>query len=1099
MNNQNYLSYMNKVVLFLGMFLLFVGCNPAKENLLFKKIPAEKTNVTFVNLTEDSKELNILDYLYFYDGGGVTTGDINNDGLPDVYFTSNLHENKLYLNKGDFQFEDITEKAGVSGKSDWTTGTTMADVNGDGYLDIYVCAVIGINGFDGHNELFINNGDGTFTESASKYGLDFDTYSSSASFFDYDNDGDLDMYLLNHAVHSVSSFGPAEIRKKRVYESGDKLMRNDNNKFVEVSEEAGIYGGANSYGLAIATSDFNNDGFTDIYICNDFHEDDYYYVNNGDGTFTESLKKYFGHTSKFSMGSDVADINHDGFIDILSLDMLPEDEQILKASDGDESIDILELRIKQLKYHYQFTRNMLQINHQGKYFSETALLSGVAATDWSWSALFGDYDQDGEQDLFIFNGIPKRPNDLDYIKYISNEQIQKKITQTKLVDNEALKAMPSGDVQNYIFKGDSGIRFENKSKTWIEDDTSISNGSAYADFDLDGDLDIVTNNFNAAPTFYQNQTNEKSNYLKLKLETPTKNKFGIGSKVFSYHNGIKQYKQLFTTKGFQSGSEPIIHFGYGNAEIIDSLLVIWPDNSFQKLENIKPNQTLVISQEKNLKKVDYTVLFPTKETWFTKINIDSLGIDYEHNENPFSDFNRQKLIPYKISDKGPAVAVGDLNGDAMDDIYFGSSRYRKSKIYLQKNGKFESKNLNVIRLDSVSEDISAEIKDFNQDGKNDIAVVSAGGEFYKENKPLLDKIYIQSENGDFEKLSNFPEYYENSSIVKSADYDNDGDLDILIGGGYVSYDFGKIPNSYLLQNNGSSFEIVTNESLQQVGMVTDAIWTDFNNDKKLDLIVVGEWMSPIFFENQNNILTKVTKLSAENQLNGLWQSIISYDIDSDGDDDYIIGNWGLNTKLTASATYPLKMYYGDFDQNGIRETVLATAKKGIYYPILGLDELSTQLVSIMRKKFTNYKSFSEQNLNGIFTKEQLDAAKLFTVEELASGYLKNNNGLFEFHKFGDELQVAPITRLLKFDFDNDGQQEILTAGNIFGVIPFHGRFDANAGIIIGKNEQIVSANDLGLNLTGKMVKGLNIIVIENKKHLLITIHDSKPELYHLNN
>lgn len=1098
MNSQNCLSYMNKPVLFIVFSIFFLGCNPVKEDLLFRKISKEKTNVTFENRIEDSKELNILDYLYFYNGGGVSTGDINNDGLPDVYFTSNLNENKLYLNKGDFKFEDITENAGVAGKSDWSTGTTMADVNGDGFLDIYVCSVVGIKGFDGHNELFINNGDQTFTESASKYGLDFESYSSSAAFFDFDNDGDLDMYLLNHAVHSVSSFGPADIRKKRVYESGDKLMRNDNNKFVDISEEAGIFGGANSYGLGIATSDFNNDGFTDLYICNDFHEDDYYYLNNGDGTFTESLKKYFGHTSRFSMGSDVADINHDGFMDLLSLDMLPEDEKTLKASDGDESIDILELRIKQLDYHYQFSRNMLHINQQGKFFTETALLSGVAATDWSWSALFGDYDQDGEQDLFVFNGIPKRPNDLDYIKYLSNEQIQKKIDQTKLVDNEALQLMPSGAVQNYIFKGNSGIKFENKSKNWIEEDKIISNGSAYADFDMDGDLDIVTNNLNDNPTFYQNQTNEKSNYLKIKLESYTKNKFAIGSKVFSYHNGIKQYKQLYITRGFQSGSEPIIHFGYGKAEQIDSLLVIWPDNSLQKLENIKTNQTLVISQKENLIKADYSLLFPSKTPWFTQVNIDSIGIDYQHTENPFSDFNRQKLIPYRISDKGPAVAVGDLNGDGKEDIYFGSSRYRPSKVYLQKNGKFGPKNFETIRIDSVSEDVSAEIADFNQDGKNDIAVVSAGGEFYKENKPLLDKIYLQSENGNLVKLDNFPEYYENGSILRSADYDGDGDLDIFIGGGYVSYDFGKIPNSYLLQNNGTSFEVIQNEALQKAGMITDAIWTDFNNDKKLDLILVGEWMSPVFFENQNNTLNKITSLLPENELSGLWQSIISFDIDSDGDEDYILGNWGLNTKLTASKEYPLKMYYGDFDQNGIRETVLATAKKGAYYPIMGLDELSQQMVSIMRKKFTNYKSFSEQDINGIFTKEQLDAAKLFIVEELASGYLKNNDGKFEFYKFAEGLQVAPISKLLKFDFNNDGQEEILTAGNLFGVIPFHGRFDANASAIIGKNGQIFSANTIGLNLTGKMVRGLNVLTIDDKNYLLITIHNSNPELYHLN-
>ncbi len=1088
---------MNKVTLFFLVLFVFVACDQQNKELLFKKIPAKNTNVHFINKIEDTKELNILDYLYFYNGGGVATGDINNDGLPDVYFTSNLSGNKLYLNKGNFEFEDITEKAKVAGKSDWNTGTTFVDINGDGYLDIYVCAVVGINGFDGHNELFVNNQDGTFTEKAGDYGLDFDTYSSTASFFDYDNDGDLDMYLLNHAVHTVNSYGPAEIRNKRVYESGDKLLRNDSGKFIDVSAEANIFGGANSYGLGIATSDFNNDGFTDIYICNDFHEDDYFYLNNGDGTFKECLKEYFGHTSRFSMGSDIADINHDGFPDILSLDMLPEDEKILKSSDGDESIDILELRINRLKYHYQFTRNMLQVN-RGSYFIETALFSGVAATDWSWSALFGDYDQDGEQDLFVFNGIPKRPNGLDFIKYISNEQIKKKLDQTRLVDNEALKLMPSGAVQNIIFKGDKGIKFVNRSDTWLEKDSIISNGSAYADFDNDGDLDIVTNNLNAAPTFYQNQTNDKANYLKIKLSTPDKNSFGIGSKVITYHNGIAQFKELFTTRGFQSASEPLVHFGFGSSEKVDSIRIIWPNNKTQLIKNIKTNQTLVFSPKETDVPIDYNLLFSKNKTWFTKVDTEPLGIDYEHVENSFSDFNRQRLIPYRISDKGPGVAVGDLNGDGKDDVYFGSSKYQRSKVYIQGDARFELQDFAPFKKDSISEDVGAVINDFNNDGLNDIAVVSAGGEYYKKSPPLLDKIYMNSSTGIKEKLVDFPEYFENGSVIKSADYDGDGDFDLFVGGGYVSYDFGNIPNSFLLENNNGSFNIVENKELQKVGMVTDAIWTDFNGDNKTDLIVIGEWMAPTFFKNENNSLVKVTDVLLETKLNGLWQSIESFDIDNDGDDDYVIGNWGLNSKFTASSQFPLRMYYGDFDGNKTTETILATAKNGVYYPILGLDELSKQMNTLMRKKFTTYKAFSEQDLEGIFNKNLLDTTTLLTVEELASGYLENIDGKFQFHKFDEVMQLAPISELLKYDFNGDGEDEILTAGNFFGVIPFHGRFDAAAGNIIAKNANIISANTLGINLTQKMVKGLNIITIDNEKYVLVTVNNGKSELYKIN-
>ena len=611
-------------------------------------------------------------------------------------------------------------------------------------------------------------------------------------------------------------------------------------------------------------------------------------------------------------------------------------------------------------------------------------------------------------------------------------------------------------------------------------------------------MDIVTNNLNAAPTFYQNQTNDKTNYLKIKFKTFDKNSFGIGTKVISYHNGIAQFKELFTARGFQSASEPIVHFGYGNYEKVDSIRIIWPNSKTQLINDVRTNQTLVLAPKETDIAVDYTLLYPKSKSWFSPVDISLLGIDYEHVENSFSDFNRQILIPYRISDKGPGVAVGDLNSDGKDDIYFGSSKYQRSSVYIQKEEKFELQEFLPLIRDSISEDIDAVINDFNNDGINDIAVVSAGGEYYKKSPPLLDKIYLNSENGITEKLEDFPEYFENGSVIKSADFDNDGDLDLFVGGAYVSYDFGKIPNSFLLENKNGSFSIVNNKELQKVGMVTDAIWTDFNDDNKIDLIVIGEWMTPSFFKNENNTLVKVDNLLMGNKLNGLWQSIESYDIDNDGDDDYVIGNWGLNSKFTASSEYPLKMYYGDFDGNKTTETVLATAKNDVYYPILGLDELSRQMNTLMRKKFTTYKAFSEQNLQGIFSKELLDSATLLTVDELASGYLENNNGKFQFHKFGDEMQLAPISELLKYDFNGDGEDEILTAGNFFGVIPFHGRFDANAGNIITKNGKIISANTLGINLTQKMVKGLDLITIGDEKYILVTVNNGKSELYKIN-
>ena len=597
MGNPKYLHWMNRTIAVLVIIALLGGCK--KGGQLFNTLSPKKTGIDFANDITQSDDLNILDYLYFYNGGGVAIGDINNDGLPDVFFSGNQVKNKLYLNKGDLKFEDVSDQSGITGNSTWNTGSVMADVNGDGWLDIYVCAVVGIHGFNGYNELYINNQDGTFTEKASEYGLDFDSYSSSASFFDYDLDGDLDLYLLNHAVHTTESYGKADIRKKRTYETGDKLLQNDNGKFVDVSEEAGIYGGVNGYGLGVAVSDFNADGYPDIYVGNDFHEDDYYYLNNGDGTFTESLRDYFGHTSRFSMGNDVADINQDGLPDLISLDMLPKEEIPLKTSAGDDDVQIQKMRIDQFGYHYQYSRNMLYINQPDGEFMETALLSGVAATDWSWAPLFADYDQDGMQDLFIANGIPKRPNDLDFINFVSSDQIRNKINNTKLVDQQALEMMPSGVHQNYVLKGKNDLTFENMSDKWISSEKLVSGASAYGDLDNDGDLDLITNNLNAPATVYENKTNEDANFLKIAFKYKDKNPFAIGAKVFVYNNGTLQFKELFPSRGFQASSQPIVHFGLGQTKTIDSLKVIWPDQTYQILESVSANQHLTIEHDSN--------------------------------------------------------------------------------------------------------------------------------------------------------------------------------------------------------------------------------------------------------------------------------------------------------------------------------------------------------------------------------------------------------------------------------------------------------------------------------------------------------------------
>ena len=1077
---------MNKLLsLFLGVIVLSACKN---NDTLFEILPPSESGISFENTLTENNELNILDYLYFYNGGGVAMGDINNDGFPDLFFSANQKTNKLYLNKGYLKFEDISDQAGVAGISTWNTGAIMGDVNGDGWLDIYVTAVTGINGFTGHNELFINNGDGTFTESSSAFGLDFKAYGTTAAFLDFDLDGDLDLYLLNHAIHTEESFGKVNLRNKRDPKTGDRLLRNDGNSFTDISETAGIYGGINGYGLGLAVSDFNGDGYPDIYVGNDFHEDDYYYINNGNGTFTESLKTYFGHTSRFSMGNDVADINHDGKPDLISLDMAPEDETVLKSSEGDDTYQTLKMRTEQFGYHYQYTRNMLFLNQGDAPYTETALLSGVSATDWSWSALFGDYDQDGHQDLFISNGIPRRPNDLDFIRFVSSEEIQKKMKDSRLIDQQALEMMPSGAVNNYIFKGNGSGAFLDKSIPWIPELPSISGATAIGDLDGDGDLDIVTNNINVPAGVYINQTNERANYLKVALSYKDKNPFGIGTKVYAYSKGNLQYKELFPNRGWQASSDPTLHFGFANSSEVDSVIVVWPDKTFQKLQKVKTNQQITISPQNVL---PYSYEVKPKKKLFRKTE-DNLGISYTHKEDNHTDFNYQKLIPYEVSDRGPAVAVGDLDGDGNEDIFLGGAQNQKAEIYLQRENSFELTDYPGISKDSVHEDVSAVIADFDQDRRNDLLLSYGISQIGLKNRPINTQL-IQFKS---DSLVKYPTYgYQNVAVNRPFDLNkkNPG-LEYFAGGSYYPLDFGRIPESSI---QSLPFEQKTqiDEILKLGGMVTDAVWDDFNGDGQTDLIVVGEWMSPKFFENNNGELNEVTVLN--NELTGLWQAIIPFDIDQDGDTDYLLGNWGLNTKFKASRETPMKMYYGDFDDNGLNETLLAIEKEGKYYPLLGLNELAEQLV-FLRKKFPNYSDFAGKTIEEVLGPDLLARATLIEINTLTSGFLRNNENTFIFEVFPNELQTAPIRAFLKYDFNGDGKETILAGGNYFGVIPFHGRFDSFPGAMISAEEDITLGNQLGLAMDHKSVRHLDIINLNNQPYLLIVYNNDKAEIYHIN-
>ncbi len=1046
---------MNKYLAFFILSTGLLACKSGDDVQLFEKLPASKTHIDFSNQIKETPEFNILDYLYFYNGGGVASGDINNDGLVDLFFTSNQGKNKLYLNKGNMEFEDISVKAGVEGFSDWKTGVTMADVNGDGLLDIYVCAVSNFKGMEGSNELYINNGDNTFTEKANEYGLDFTGFATQAAFFDYDKDGDLDCYLLNHAVHNTRSYDRVNTRMLKDNEAGDYLYRNEGGKFKDVSAESGIYQAAMGYGLGVSVADLNNDGWLDIYVSNDFHEDDYYYINQKNGTYKEGIKEHFKHLSRFSMGSDIADINNDGYQDVMTLDMYPEDEKVEKSSVGEDPLDIYMYKL-QFGYFNQYSRNCLQLNMGGQKFSDIAASSGVAATDWSWGTLMADYDGDGLKDIFVSNGILRRPNDLDYLKFVIGDSLHYGLPTSHKLDQEAIDLMPSGKVHNYLFQGAKDLRFKDKSKVWGFEEEGISNGSSYADLDNDGDLDLISNNLNEPAGIYENHSREllKNNFVKVKFKGEGMNTFGIGAKVILKTKEGQQLQQMMPTRGFMSSVEPTLLFGIGQLTQVDSLIVIWENEKMQIIKNPKINELLTLDQKNAQMLVKDFQFFVQPKPLFEEVTA-AAGIPYLHQENTYFDFNRELLIPFKVSMEGPKMAVGDVNGDGLEDFYVGGAKYQAGQLFLQKPNGFTFSPQTSFHVDSLYEDVDALFFDADGDKDLDLYVVTGGNEFYDKMPEQFDRLYKNDGKGNFTRdVKALPAMYDNKSVVRPCDFDRDGDMDLFIGGRVVAYHYGYSPKSYLLVNNGKGqFADKTQAlapELREAGMLTEAIWADFDKDGDQDLTVVGDWMPIKMYENQRGKFTLIDNGLSE--LTGFWSGLTAGDFDQDGDIDFVVGNLGTNTKLRKELNGKLRMLIKDVDKNETEEHIIGYNRGDDWYPINSKDEIGKQIPSIISKKYTKYKDFAGNTIDELFGDSELKGATERMVNTFESVYLENKGkGKFERHDLPALAQVSKVMVLRTEDVDKDGHLDVILGGNFNGASMYQARYDAFFGLILKGN------------------------------------------------
>lgn len=1057
------------------------ACSSSKTPPVFEVLNENKTGIDFINKLTPTNQFNVFHYMYFYNGAGVGAGDFNNDGLIDLFFASNQGQNKLYLNTGNMHFKDVTSAAHIPNDGGWSTGVSVVDINNDGLLDLYVCRVGKYEILKSHNQFLIckgidKNGVPYYENEAKQLGLDFSGFSTQAAFFDYDGDGDLDMYLLNHSIHQNGTFGPRALMSNTKSDvSGDHFYRNDSGHFMDITKEPGINSSVLGYGLGISVADINMDGWPDVYIGNDFHEKDYLYINNHDGTFKEEDSTRFMHTSQYTMGVDVADINNDALPEITGMDMLPSDPYILKRSEGEDENDIFRLKIK-YGYSYQYTRNSLQYNRGDGVFSEIGLYANIAATDWSWSPLWMDFDNDGLKDLFISNGIPKRLNDIDYINYVSNDQMQIDIRLNNLSskDMSLIKKFPEIKIPNKFYKNDGTLSFSDLSASIKNDQSTFSNGAVYADLDNDGDLDIVVNNIDANAMVYENKTNDKKagNFIELKLKGSSKNINALGSKVFVFTKSDIRTYEKFPLHGFISSAEIPLHIGLENTNV-DSIVLVWPDNSYQRLNwhadtgNIK---TLIYTA--GLPRFDYTTLsrFNINATQPAEDIAKQVGLNYKHTENEFPEFDREPLIPHMNSTEGPALAVGDINHDGLDDIFVGAARHGIPALFMQTlSGKFQKLDQPALQKDSMYEDVDACWADVNNDNNPDLVIASGGNEYYGTDSNLLPRVYLNDGKGNLSrKYDAFSNIYSTQSCIVPYDFNNDGKIDLFIGSKVTPFHYGDTPPSYLLMNDGTGkFKDVTNQyakELSNVGMVTNAVWFDIDKDGDKDLIVSLEWDGIVSFINDSGRFAKMYLTDKK----GWWNFVMPYDLDNDGDIDLVAGNLGLNSRLKASDEQPVRLYINDFDDNGNREQVMTYYLGNKEIPFANKDELQKQMPMI-KKKYLYAGDFAKASLTELFSENKLEGSTILSANWFYNTIFINDGKLnFKPVVMPIQAQLSPYRTAAIVDANNDNLPDILLGGNYYDNNIQMGRYDADYGtILLNKGND----NFVAQNINGVIVKG----------------------------
>jgi len=1101
--------------------VLLIACNHGRDTV-FTEISPSYSNVQFRNDVKESKDQNILTYEYLYNGGGVAVGDLNNDGLPDIFFTGNMSPNKLYLNKGNFKFEDITGIAGVAGRNEWKTGVVMADVNGDGLMDIYVCYSGPGDSLNRSNELYINqgtdkNGVPHFKEMAKQYGLDAPgTFTTSVVFFDMDNDGDLDMLMINHADKFFNPFFNTEkLRKTRNAKYGNRLYRNDNGHFTDVSEQAGIDGSGLNFSLSASISDINGDGWPDIYVTNDYDERDFLYLNNHDGTFREVLTKATKHISEFAMGSDIADFNNDGKPDIMELDMLPEDNHRQKLLRGADNYDKFNLLVDH-GFHKQLMRNSLQLNNGNDadgtpILSEVGQLAGVSNTDWSWAPLFADFDNDGWKDLFISNGIQKDMTNLDFVKYTSGysaEYVKEKQDKGELW--ELIQKMPTTKLTNYVFKNNCDLTFTNETANWGLTKLGISNGAVYADLDNDGDLDLVINQLDDVATIYKNNTSEKANkphYLRLQLKGSNKNTSGIGSKVYVTTSSGSQFQEQYFNRGFQSSVDPVMHFGLGKDSLIQSIKVIWPTGEISDLKNVKANQLIAVEQ-KNA--VPHPIGPPQGNEKIKPLFNDvtkTAGISFTDTASSFVDFKISPLLPYQVSKMGPCIAKADVNGDGLEDVFIGAGIGQASKLYLQtKDGHFVLAPSQPWNNNKLLFNTDALFFDADGDGDLDLYLVSGGAEYPEGSPNYQGRIFENDGKGNFKEVLNaLPKETISASCARAADINHDGKPDLFIGGRFKPGMFPLAPPSYILKNVSSpgdiKFEVDQSQkdhTLNNPGMVTDAVWVDLNKDGWPDLVVVGQFMPITVFENHKGLLVDKTKEYGLSETNGSWTRINAVDLKKDGNIDFIVGNLGLNTQFKASAKEPITVTCSDFNDDGLMLPILCYYIQGKSFPYYSRDELLDQM-PWLQKRFSRYADFADAQLSDLFSKEKLDSAKTVKINLLESVVLKNlGHGKMTMEKLPKSVQKSMVNGIVVDDLYKTGTRDIILAGNFYPFRVQFGPLDAGIGSVLKEDNKggfsCLEYSETGLNISGDVrnlikVNGVNgsywLIAAKNNEEIQV--------------